>query len=94
MTTDQSRDGWRGANEMKLAGVAWNLLSKEERLLLLRHCHTITYESIKKHEASLTWDALMQVTQDDLLNVDFSMVLRRDVQPCPKCASPSLTEDR
>lgn len=66
---------------MTLAGVVWDKLSREERILLLRHCKTITHESIKEHESSLKWDELWPITQDDLLNVDFEIVLGRNAVP-------------
>lgn len=66
---------------MKLGGLVWNKLSIDERIRLLRHCASITYESTKNYEATLKWDKLMPVTQRDLLNVDFSSVLGRDVCP-------------
>lgn len=66
---------------MKLAAIVWNKLSIDDRIRLLRHCKTITYESTKNYEATLKWNRLMPVTQRDLLDVDFSFVLGRDIQP-------------
>jgi len=66
---------------MVLAGRVWNSLDSDDRMLLLRHCNTITHEDIKKHETSLLWDKLMPVTQNDLLSLDFCEVLGRDVIP-------------
>lgn len=66
---------------MKLAGKVWDTLEEHERLYLLRHCNTISHESIKKHESTLKWKQLMPVTQRDLLGIDFSGVLGREVQP-------------
>lgn len=66
---------------MTPAGKIWNGLDADERMVLLRHCNTITHESIKRHEAALSWDELMPVTQRDLMSVGFSAVLGRDVAP-------------
>lgn len=66
---------------MTLAGVVWNDLPQHERLILLRHCKTITHESIKQHEKTLNWNELMPVTQRDLENVDFESALQRQLAP-------------
>lgn len=66
---------------MVLAGRVWNTLDADERMRLLRHCGTITHESIKQHEVTLSWNKLMPVTQNDLLAIDFSDILGRDVAP-------------
>lgn len=66
---------------MKLAGKVWNTLSREDRMRLLAHCLSLKSDEIKKYESGLRWNDLMPVTQNDLLNVDFSSALGRDVQP-------------
>lgn len=66
---------------MTLAGRVWNTLNFDDRLRLLRHCGTITHEEIKRYEATLRWSALMPVTQNDLLAINFSGILERDVTP-------------
>lgn len=59
----------------------WDALPESGRIALLRHCNTVTHESIKKHESTLGWKALMPVTQKDLAVVDWNGVLRREVLP-------------
>ena len=66
---------------MKLAGRVWNTLDEDDRMALLRNCNIITHESIKKIEVTRKWEDLWPMTQDALLEVDFSRVLGRDVQP-------------
>ncbi len=66
---------------MKLAGKVWDTLSRGDREQLLAHCLSLKSVQIKKYESGLRWNELMPVTQDDLLKVDFSVVLGRDVQP-------------
>lgn len=66
---------------MELAGKVWNSLQADERMRLLRQCTTITSNSIKQMESQMKWQKLMPVTQRDLLSVDFSAILGRDVTP-------------
>lgn len=66
---------------MKLAGRVWNQLDEEDRLCLLEYCKTLKSEKIKMLESKLNWNSLMPVTQNDLLEIDFSEALGKDVQP-------------
>jgi hypothetical protein len=55
----------------------WNKLSPSERSSLLSLCWSLASIETKSYEASLTWDKLMPVTQDDLCKVDWQDVLSR-----------------
>ena len=66
---------------MKLLGRVWNTLPQHERMTLLRHCKTVMSENIKQHESTLDWDALWPLRQDELLELDASAILHRDLQP-------------
>ena len=66
---------------MTLAGRVWNSIESGERLELLQHCAMRMSDSLRMHESTLTWDSLLPSTQEDLLEVDFSEILGRDVTP-------------
>jgi len=68
---------------MILAEQVWDTLSVIDRLELL-HCACARAHrnlGLLTFEATLDWDKLLPSTQKDLLNVDWSIVLGRDVTP-------------
>ena len=66
---------------MSLAGKVWNTLSVIDRLSLLASARRGGSSGILEHEAKLQWDKLLPSTQLDLLAVDWSVILGRDVTP-------------
>ena len=58
----------------------WNKLVPEERMSLLSHCCSLASIETKSYEATLRWDKLMPVTQNDLFVVDWQKILSRDLR--------------
>jgi hypothetical protein len=66
---------------MVLGGKVWNTLDRDDRKALLVATYPNRSQSIVKLESKRQWNDLLQSTQKDLLDVDWSMVLDRDVRP-------------
>ena len=66
---------------MTLAGKVWKNLDENDRYLLLSTAYPKRSDALLDLESQKEWNELLPSTQQDLENVDFCGVLRRDVQP-------------
>lgn len=67
---------------MTLAGIIWDKeIDEEERAYLLVTLYPNRSDKLITLESRKSWKDLLPSTQDELLNLDWSMLLGRDLQP-------------
>ena len=66
---------------MSLTGAVWSNLSINEKLSLLKTAYPQRSPALLAFEATKTWANLLPSTKSDLNNVDWSLMIWRDVMP-------------
>ena len=59
----------------------WNTLHPDYRKVILIACYPARSRAIAVLESRKDWNDLLPSTQEDLSEMNWSMVLRRDVRP-------------